>query len=158
MFFTPFLHLFVIKSTADLGLAPGAAVLRSVLEEDRARDTRLEGGRDSVLALAVDRSVCDTAREAEDSGREWREDRCEPVTEEVEAVAEEPPLYHPFTLRTLRHESGRCSAARLVWVGLNTSRMSNFKSSLCINKELAKMVFYQNIFKLNPKGMAEREE
>ena len=145
MFFTPFLHLSVIKSTAHLGLAPGAAVLRSVLEEDRARDTRLEGGRDSVLALAVDRSVCDTAREAEDSGREWREDRCEPVTEEVEAVAEEPPLYHPFTLRTLRHESGRCSAARLVWVGLNTSRISNFKSSL--HKELRRC--YQNIFKLN---------
>ena len=120
----------VIKSTDDLGLAPGAAVLRSVLEEDRVRDTRLEGGRDSVLALAVDRSVCDTAREAEESGREWREERCEPVTEEVEAAVEEPPLYHPFTLRTLRHESGRCSAARLVCVGLNIKRRSNFKGSL----------------------------
>ena len=79
------------------------------MEEDSARDTRLDGGRDAEA-----RSVWDAALDTELRG-------LEEVGGKVEAADDPPgltPPYHPLSLLELRHESGLCRAARLDVVGL----------------------------------------
>lgn len=95
--------------TTHLGLADLDTELRSVLEEDSARDTRLDGGRDTEA-----RSVWDAALDTELSG-------LEEVGGKVEAADDPPgltPPYQPLSLLELRQESGLCRAARLDVVGL----------------------------------------
>ena len=107
--------------TAHLGLDDLDTELRSVLEEDRVLDTRLDGGRDRE-----GRSVWDAALDNEVIGLEEVGGKVEAAEEPPGLcpppppvlIAPPPPPYHPLSLLELRHESGLCRAARLEVVGL----------------------------------------
>ena len=98
------------------------------MEEDSARDTRLDGGLDME-----GRSVWDAALDTELMG-------LEEVGGKVEAADDPPglppplPPYHPLSLLELRQESGLCRAARLDVVGLEVRKKYCFvfTFSFCI--------------------------
>ena len=93
---------------SDLGLAEDSE-LRSVVEEDRAREAR---------------SVWDAARDREVIGLEEVGGKVEAAEEPPDLSCPPPPPYQPLTLLVLRHESGLCRAARLDWVGLIIRKLS----------------------------------